>query len=192
MAYVTKNAKIEALTAVAQERLEEMDKLATKNEKLKAELSKATTALFEMEAKQGRFEEQEKSLEACRKALRELHNKRFQADDPFELREQLSLRDFDVLLCHFLEHVNMVDHDSPFHIAKGENWCDVYEGEIYVTRTVMAPFKSENLYEDSKFAQWLKYAPKNVKHNYDEADVDNYGNRMQITFWIDEDEQSDD
>lgn len=191
MAYVTKNAKIEALTAVAQERLEEIDKLATKNEKLKAELSKATTALFELEVKQGRFEEQETSLEACRKALRELHNKRFQADDPFELREQLSLRDFDVLLCHFLEHVNTVDHDSPFHIAQGENWCDMYEGEIYVTRKIMAPFKSDDLYEDSKFAQWLKYAPQNVKHNYDEGDVDNYGNRVQINFWI-EDEQSDD
>lgn len=189
MAYVTKNAKIEALTAVAQERLEEIDKLATKNEKLKAELSKATTALFELEVKQVRFEEQEKSLEACRQALRELHNKRFQADDPFELREQLSMRDFDVLLCHFLEHVSIVDHDSPFHIAQGENWSDIYEGEIYVSRKIMAPFKSEDLCGGSKFAQWLEFAPQNVKHNYaDGFHVENNGKRMQITFWIEEDE----
>ncbi len=189
MAYVTKNAKIEELTSVSQERLLEIDKLATKNKQLKDELAKATTALFELEVKQGRFEEQETSLEACRKSLRELHNKRFQADDPFELREQLSLRDFDVLLCHFLEHVNVVDYDSPFHIAQGENWCDMYEGEIYVNRKIMAPWKSENLYEDSSFAQWLKFAPKNVKHSYDEGDVDEYGNRVQINFWIEEENE---
>jgi|TARA_B100001094_G_scaffold318911_1_gene363064 hypothetical protein len=189
MAYVTKNAKIEELTSVSQERLLEIDKLATKNKQLKDELAKATTALFELEVKQGRFEEQETSLEACRKSLRELHNKRFQADDPYELREQLSLRDFDVLLCHFLEHVNVVDYDSPFHIAQGENWCDMYEGEIYVNRKIMAPWKSENLYEDSSFAQWLKFAPKNVKHSYDEGDVDEYGNRVQINFWIEEENE---
>ena len=190
MAYVTKNAKIEALTAVAQERLEEMDKLANQKGFVEEELRWVRKDLQDLLAMREKFEEQEKSLEACRKALRELHNKRFQADDPFELREQLSLRDFDVLLCHFLEHVNTVDHDSPFHIAQGENWCDMYEGEIYVTRKIMAPFKSDDLYEDSKFAQWLKYAPKNVKHNYDEGDVDNYGNRVQINFWI-EDEDED-
>lgn len=188
MAYVTKNAKIEALSAVAQERLEEMDKLATKNEQLNAELSKATTALFELEVKQGRFEEQERSLEACRKSLRELHNKRFLADDPFDLSEQLSLRDFDVLLTHFLEHVSIVDHDSPFHIGRGGNFSDLYDGEIYVTRKIIAPFKSEDLCEDSKFAQWLEFAPQNVKNNYANGfHAENDGKRIQITFWIEED-----
>ena len=191
MAYVTKNAKIEALTAVAQERLEEIDKLANQKGFVEEELRWVRKDLQDLLAMREKFEEQEKSLEACRQALRELHNKRFQADDPFELREQLSMRDFDVLLCHFLEHVSIVDHDSPFHIAQGENWSDIYEGEIYVTRKIMAPFKSDDLYEDSKFAQWLKFAPKNVKNDYVEGTVDNYGNRVQINFWI-EDEQSDD
>lgn len=45
---------------------------------------------------------------------------------------------------------------------------------------------TQDLYEDSVFAEWLETKPQNVDCNYESYKVDNYGTRVEITFWIDE------
>lgn len=47
---------------------------------------------------------------------------------------------------------------------------------------------TENLYQDSIFGEWLDDMPKNISCNYDELNVDCSGNRVEITFFINNDQ----
>jgi len=47
---------------------------------------------------------------------------------------------------------------------------------------------TENLYADTEFGKWLDAMPSNVKSNYSEFSVDMHGTRVEVLFWIDEEE----
>ena len=44
--------------------------------------------------------------------------------------------------------------------------------------------KTENLYLDSAFGDWLRQCPVNVEHNYDELNVDLHGTRVSVCFSV--------
>ena len=50
---------------------------------------------------------------------------------------------------------------------------------------------SKDLYENSEFAEWLKTKPENVMVDYSPYTVDNYGTRVSVTFWIEEEEEEE-
>lgn len=50
---------------------------------------------------------------------------------------------------------------------------------------------SKDLYEDSEFAAWLKTKPENVEVDYSPYSVDNYGTRVSVTFWIEDEEEEE-
>ena len=47
---------------------------------------------------------------------------------------------------------------------------------------------TDTLYEQSVFGEWLKTLPPNVKHTFKDYDVDMNGERVAITFYIDDEE----
>ena len=47
---------------------------------------------------------------------------------------------------------------------------------------------TETLYADTEFGKWLDAMPSNVKSNYSEFSVDMHGTRVEVLFWIDEEE----
>lgn len=46
--------------------------------------------------------------------------------------------------------------------------------------------ETETLYLDTEFGKWLDNRPSNVETSYSEFDVDMQGNRVTITFTIEE------
>ena len=50
---------------------------------------------------------------------------------------------------------------------------------------------NRDLYENSEFAEWLKTKPENVAVDYSPYSVDNYGTRVSVTFWIEDDENGE-
>ena len=49
--------------------------------------------------------------------------------------------------------------------------------------------QTESLYKDTEFGKWLESMPKNVKSNYNEWNVDMGGTRVQVTFFIEDEEE---
>lgn len=47
-----------------------------------------------------------------------------------------------------------------------------------------ASMKTESLYLDSAFGDWLRQCPTNVEHNYDEFNVDLHGTRVSVCFSV--------
>ena len=47
--------------------------------------------------------------------------------------------------------------------------------------------KTENLYLDSAFGDWLRQCPANVEHNYSELNVDLHGTRISVCFSVPDD-----
>lgn len=48
---------------------------------------------------------------------------------------------------------------------------------------------TESLYKDSEFGKWLQAMPENVKSNYSELNVDMGGTRVEIIFFIEDEEE---
>ena len=49
--------------------------------------------------------------------------------------------------------------------------------------------QTESLYKDTEFGKWLEAMPKNVKSNYNEWNVDMGGTRVQVIFFIEDEEE---
>ena len=50
--------------------------------------------------------------------------------------------------------------------------------------------KTENLYLDSAFGDWLRQCPANVEHNYDEMNVDLHGTRVSVCFSVPDEQET--
>jgi hypothetical protein len=179
--YVTKNAQIENLTTIAQERLEEIDKLQKENKKLKKdrdERQEITAAAFDRE---NTYRWQREALESYRKLP-------FKAADVWELSSQLTLNDIDTLLTIFRDRITVEDVESPFTHETDE--CEAFScvdrALLVICQTIQPAHWTNNLYSESSFAEWLKYAPRNVKSDYDESNADELGTRVKINFWMED------
>ena len=47
---------------------------------------------------------------------------------------------------------------------------------------------TETLYQDTKFGEWLRNMPTNVKSDYSEFNVDMGGTRVAVIFYIEDEE----
>jgi hypothetical protein len=50
--------------------------------------------------------------------------------------------------------------------------------------------KTENLYLDSAFGDWLRQCPVNVEHNYSELNVDLHGTRVSVCFSVPDEQET--
>ena len=50
--------------------------------------------------------------------------------------------------------------------------------------------KTENLYLDSAFGDWLRQCPANVEHNYSELNVDLHGTRVSVCFSVPDEQET--
>jgi hypothetical protein len=50
--------------------------------------------------------------------------------------------------------------------------------------------KTESLYLDSAFGDWLRQCPVNVEHNYSELNVDLHGTRVSVCFSVPDEQET--
>ena len=176
--YVTKAAQIVNLTEIAQERLEEVDALQQEIGQLKKdrnERQEITAAAFD----------RENTYRCQREELDSLLKLKFKAKDIWDLSAQLTIEDISVLLNIFRDRIVVEDCDSPFthETDFNESFCYRDKSAAVIAQTLSAAYRSNDLKQGSTFAEWLEYAPQNVKHDYDEENV--YTDGVKIKFHLD-------
>jgi hypothetical protein len=50
--------------------------------------------------------------------------------------------------------------------------------------------KTDSLYLDSAFGDWLRQCPVNVEHNYNELNVDLHGTRVSVCFSVPDEQET--
>lgn len=176
--YVTKNAQIVNLTDLARERLIEVNELQKENDQLikdRNERQEITAAAFD----------RENTYRCQRKELDSLRQLKFKAGDIWDLSAQLTTEDISDLLNIFRDRIVVEDCDSPFtHETNfNESFCYRDKSAAVIAQTLSAAYRSDDLKKGSTFAEWLQYAPQNVEHDYDEANV--YTDGVKIKFHLD-------
>jgi len=176
--YVSKATQIVTLKKVARKRLKEVNELQKEKDQLikdRNERQEITAAAFD----------RENTYRWQREELNSLRQLKFKAEDIWDLSAQLTIEDISDLLNIFRDRIVVQDCDSPFthETDFDESFCHRDKSVAVVAQTLSAAYRSNDLKQGSTFTEWLNYAPKNVKHDYDEANV--YTDGVKIKFHLD-------
>lgn len=176
--YLSKTAQIVNLTEIAQERLKEVNELQKENDKLikdRNDRQEITAAAFD----------RENTYRSQREELNSLRQLKFKAEDIWDLSAQLTIEDVSDLLNIFRDRIVVQDYDSPFthETDFNESFCHRDKSAAVIAQTLSAAYRSNDLKMGSTFTEWLKYAPQNVKHDYEEENV--YTDGVRIKFHLD-------